>query len=143
VLIVVFDKFADLAFEIWDGLERAATDGALRDQPEPTLHLIEPRGVSGSEVNVEAQTASEPSLDASVPVSAVVIDDQMHLQLRRDIRFNVAQEAEKLLMAVARFALGEDLPVGDIQSGKERRGPMADVIVRDPLDVSEPHGSTG
>jgi hypothetical protein len=80
VLIVVFDKFADLAFEIWDGLERAATDGPLSDQPE-----------------------------------------------------------QKLLMTMARFALGKDLAVGDIQSGKERRGPMAKVIVRDPLDVSESH----
>ena len=85
VLIVVFDELMDFAFQVGHRVERAAADGALRDEPEPALNLIEPGGVGGRVVNVEAWTACEPRFDLSVFVRAVVVDDEVDVQVLRNI----------------------------------------------------------
>ena len=53
------------------------------------------------------------------------------------------EEAQELLVAVARLALGKDRAGGDIQSGEEGGGAMADVAVRHAFDVAESEGQEG
>jgi hypothetical protein len=72
VLIVVFDELMDFAFQVRHPVEAAAAGGALRDQPEGALDLIEPGGVGGSVVNVESWAACQPRLDFGVFVRAVI-----------------------------------------------------------------------
>ena len=139
VLIVVFNELMDFALQIGHGVEGAAADRALRDESEPALDLIEPGGVGGGVVNVEACAACEPRFDFGMFVRAVIIDDQMHVEVLRDVQFDVPQEAQELLMPVARLALREHLAIGDVQSGKQSGGAVADVVVRDPFDVAQSH----
>src|SRR3989442_1248019 len=98
VLVVVLDELVDLAFEVRHGVKGAATDGALRNQSEPAFDLVEPRGVGWSVVDMEARTSGEPDSDSGVSVGAVVIDDQMNIQIVRNVGLDVAQEAQELLM---------------------------------------------
>jgi hypothetical protein len=43
-------------------------------------------------------------------------------------------------VAVPPFAWGEDLAGGDVEGGEQGRGPVADVVVGDPLQIAEPQG---
>ena len=93
-------------------IERAAADGALGDEREPAFDLVEPGGVGGREVNVEARTACEPSSDLGMLVGGVVVDDQMDVELGWHVGLDVPQEGQELLMPVAWLALGDDRAVG-------------------------------
>src|SRR2546426_8227754 len=73
--------------------------------------------------------ALEPGLDPWLFVSSVVVQHQMELQLFGELVIQPAQEFEKLLVAMARKALANDSAFQDFQSGKECRGPMADIIM--------------
>jgi len=53
--VVVLDELVDSGNEFFDAPERSAPDGLLGDEAEPSLDLIEPRGVSGREVEMKAR----------------------------------------------------------------------------------------
>lgn len=50
----------DAPGQLATGTKGATADRALRDQVEPSLDLIEPRGIGRCEVNVIARPASKP-----------------------------------------------------------------------------------
>ena len=52
--------------------------------------------------------AGEPSSDLVVLVGGVVVNDKVDVELGRHMASIVAQEGEKLLMAMAGLALGDD-----------------------------------
>jgi hypothetical protein len=54
MLIVMLDERVDLALQVSHRIERAARDGLIGDQREPTLNLVEPGRVGRGEVQVEA-----------------------------------------------------------------------------------------
>ena len=62
-----------------------------------------------------ARAGGEPALDPGVLVGAVVVDDEVDVQVRRHAGVDVPEEAQELLVAVTRLALGEDLAGGDIE----------------------------
>ena len=92
----MLDELTNFALQVRHGVEGAAADGTLRDQPEPALDLVEPGGVCRSVVQMKARTLGEPGFDSGMFMSAVVVDDQMDIQMLRDIRFNVAQKTQEL-----------------------------------------------
>ena len=57
---------------------------------QPDLDLVEPRGVGRSKVEVASGTAGQPLLDPGVFVGAVVVDDQVNVQIRRHVRVDMA-----------------------------------------------------
>ena len=72
----------------YDAREAATPDCSLGDDPEPALYLVEPGGVGRRVVDVEPWTLRQPGADLSlrgspavygVLVSAVVVDDQIHV----------------------------------------------------------------
>lgn len=67
-------KGVDLFDQLFDAAE-GAPDRALGDQPEPTLHLIEPRGIGRGVVDVEAWAVCQPGTHLGMFVGAVVVDD--------------------------------------------------------------------
>ena len=143
VLVVLPHELVDLALELGNRIERAASDGLLRDHPEPPFDLVEPRAVGRCEVQVETRAAREPSLDLGVLTGAVVVADQMHIEFRRHIRFDVPQEGQEHLVPVFGFALGRHRTVGDVERHKQGSDAVPDMIISDALDVAEPMGNTG
>jgi hypothetical protein len=62
------------------------------------FHLIEPGAAGWREVKVESATfvALEPALDGRTLVSAVVVHDEVKVQLGRQLAFQLAQELGEL-----------------------------------------------
>ena len=63
---------------------------------EPTLDEIKPGSADGREMNMKTQTLSQPPLDDLSVVPAVVVHDQMHIQIGRDLRFNAIDKDAEL-----------------------------------------------
>ena len=133
-------ELVDSGDQIPDAAEAAATDGPLSNRSKPAFHLIEPGRIGGRVVDVETWPGGEPDAHFGVFVGGVVVHDQVHVQLRWNSRIDPFEKAEKLLMAVARLAVGEDGSGGDVESGKERGGAMADIIVGDAFQITQSQG---
>lgn len=88
--VEVLDEVLDLRDEIADALECAPMYRALRDGVEPDLHLVEPRRMGRGVVHVEAWQRGQPAPHFGVCVRAVVVDDQVNLELRRNGSFDAA-----------------------------------------------------
>lgn len=73
-------------------------------------------------------------------VGAVVIHDQMDVEILRDGLLDLAEEAQEFLVPVARLALGDHLASGHVQGSEQGGGAMADVVMGDALDVPQTHG---
>src|SRR5258708_34617965 len=70
----------------------------------------------------------------------VVVDNHMDVEILRDILVNVFEKTEIFLMAMPWFTCSDDLSFGDVQGSKEGCCSMADIVVGDAFDVSEPDG---
>jgi hypothetical protein len=92
---------------------------------------------------MEARPARQPSLNSGVLVRAVVVGDQVHVELLGNTGLNVTQETQKLLMPVPCFALGDHTAIGHVQGGKQGRRTMTHVVVRYPFSYPRPIGNTG
>jgi len=75
-----------------------------------------------------------------VLVGAVVVHDQVNVQVLRHRLLDLAQEAQELLVPVARSALGHHLTSGQVQGGKQGGGAVTDGVVGDALHVAQAHG---
>ena len=117
-MVIVFREAVDLCDEVLDAFEGAAADGLLGDQSEPSFDLIEPGRISGRVVDVEAGSRRQPEAYLGVLVSGVVVDDQMHVERCRDVLVDALDKAEKLLMLMARLALGQHRAGGYIECCK-------------------------
>ena len=110
----------------------------LGDDREPALDLVQPRGIGGRVVDVVTPPIPEPGSHFRMLVGGVVIDDEMHVEVRRHIRIDMLEEGEELLVTMLSPALGQHLTIGNVESGEQRRRPVPDIIVGDALDVAEP-----
>jgi len=79
---------------------------------------------------VKARVAEKPLLDPGRLVRAVVVEDQMAIEVRWDKLLDVPQEADEIATAVAAFDLADHPARGDIQrrvhqhaAGSKRGGP--------------------
>jgi len=63
-------------------------------------------------------------------VSTVVIEDEMQIQMCRELSIQPTQEQQKLLIAMTRHAMGDDSSLQYIQRSEQRRGSMPLVVVR-------------
>jgi hypothetical protein len=52
-------------------------------------------------MQMEARAARQPSLNSGVFVRAVIVGDQMHIELLGDTGLNVTQETQEFLMSVS------------------------------------------
>ena len=130
----------DLAHEIGDATEGAATDRLVGNESEPAFHLVEPGSVSGGEVQVEAGPFREPGADFRMLMGRVVVHNQVHVQFGLEARFDVAQERQELLVSVAWLTLADDRAIGDVEGGEQGGGAMPEIIVGDAFHIAEPHG---
>ena len=70
---------------------------------------------------------------------AVVVHDQVNVEVRRHGCFDRAQEAQELLVPVPRLAFGQHLAGEYVQRGEQGGGAVPFVVVSDALDVPEAH----
>ena len=101
VLVVGLEEAPDGGDEIGHAGEDAAAKSLLGELPKPALDEVQPRAAGGGEVEMEARMLGKPGSDACVLVGLVVVEDQMQVELGRELAIEGAQELEELLLAVA------------------------------------------
>jgi hypothetical protein len=79
----------------------SASKFLVGEQSEPALDLVEPGGVGGGEVHVEAGVGGEPGDDGWGLVGAVVVADQVHVQVGGNLFVEFGEELFELGGAVA------------------------------------------
>ena len=73
-------------------------------------------------------------------VGAVGVHYQVDVQILWHRLLDFTEEAQELLVPVARPALGEHLAGGHVQGGEKGGGAVVDVVVRHTLHVTQAHG---
>jgi len=63
VLVVGGDELLDFHHQLLYIAEGTCADRPLRDNAEPPLHLVQPRGVGGGEVRVMPRVACKPPFE--------------------------------------------------------------------------------
>jgi hypothetical protein len=130
----------DLNDQLFDAGEAAATDGTLRDDCEPALHLIQPGSVGGRVMHVETRPLRQPGLDLGILVRTVVIDDEEQLQIPGHfVVVDATQKAEELLMTIPRLALRDHRTGHHIEGSEQGGGAMADGVMGHAFDVAQAH----
>ena len=93
-----------------DAVERAALDGALADEGEPSLHLVEPEGGGRGEVEVEPRPLGQLGAYLGMVGGRVVVQNQMQVEIGRRLAFDEPQERKEILMPVALGAPADSHP---------------------------------
>ena len=100
----------------------------LGDPVEPNLYLIQPRGIGGCEVHLEARSLGQPALDPLMLMGRVVVHDDVHVQPRGhvvvDLRWAARYEQREprldrdaMLAAVDAYFVPEETEYLDHQIG--------------------------
>lgn len=85
------------------------------------------------------RSLGQPRADAGVLVGGIVVDDQVHIEVGRNVRFDVAQKAQELLVPMAWLALGDHAAIGHIERRKQGGGAVPIVVVGYAFDIAKPH----
>jgi hypothetical protein len=118
VFVVVRDIAVDTRHQFAHAPERAPADGLLGYQREPALDLIKPARISRRVVDVKSPMTYEPGFDPWMLVGGVIIGDQVHRQVVRNLPFKVVEKTEELLVPMTRPALRNDRTIQHIQGGE-------------------------
>src|SRR5229473_2983834 len=81
---------------------------------------VQPRGTGRSEVEMKAGVSLLPGFDLLMLMRGVVIADEVDFLVGRRASANQVQEENPFLVAVLFQASANDLPIGNLQSGKRR-----------------------
>jgi hypothetical protein len=130
------DVLADGTFKFEGAAMRTTLELLVRQVSEEPLHLVDPRSAFGCEVQVKARVPEEPSLDERGLVGSVVVEHEMHFQILRDAAVDRVEELPELDATMAAMMFGDDLSGLDVESGKQGRGAVADVVVGPSLDLT-------
>src|SRR5579875_2976785 len=128
VLVPVREPAVDGLLQPAHAVKAAAPDRLLRDQGEPALHQVEPRGAGGHEMELDARMRGQPLLYCRMLVGAVIVVDQVELASRIAAGQRVEQRNE-LHVPMAVEAARVNLGGGHLQCGEPTGGAMAGVIM--------------
>ena len=105
VAIAVVDVVADSLFQLFGGAMDSAPELLFGKHGEPAFDQVEPGGRGWGEVQVEAWPLGQPVADQLRLVGAVVVQDQVNVQFRRDVLLDGVQESAELDRAMAAMGL--------------------------------------
>lgn len=88
------------------------------------LDQVEPTGRSRREMQMEARTLGQPVANQLRLVSAVVVQDQMHVQFCGHVLLDGVEEGAELGGTVAAARLADDLAGLCIERGEQAGGAM-------------------
>src|ERR1035437_6216079 len=118
----------------------AAPELFVGKQREPAFDQVEPAGRSGRKVQMKPRSFRQPVADQLRLVGAVVVQDQMDIQVRRNVFFNGIEEVTKLDRAMASLCLSDQLARLGVERGKETGGAVTRIIVSAAFNLPWPHG---
>src|SRR6202008_139971 len=123
-LIVGCDECIDV--QLLERGEGCAAKRLALEDGKPGLDLIEPGRARWREMEADLRMSLEPAIALLMGVE--IIEDDVQFAVREGGNHTV-QEAEKLDPAAALGMLGNNLPAGDLERGKQGRGAVPPVIM--------------
>ena len=91
-------------------------------------------------MDIIARMFCKPSLDGGCLVRRVVIANEMDVENVRHGRINGSEKIFELLGPVTAVTLSDDLASSDVQCGKQRGRPVADVVMGALFRIAETYG---
>jgi len=110
---------------------------------KPTLNQVQPGTGRGSEVQMKTRMPLDPGFHAGMFMGAIIIHDQMEIELGGSFGVDFLKESDELLMPMARQAVSNHLAVEHTEGGKQGGRPMADIIMRHGSTAALLQGQTG
>ena len=104
--VMRIDKFANRRLQLGHAAVDAAPQLFVGERSEPALDQVQPRAVRRREVDVEARPLREPISNHRRLVGAVVVHDQMDVEVPRDGGIDGVQELPELRRAMPLMELG-------------------------------------
>src|SRR5260370_34657713 len=101
-----------------------------RDLREQRVYEVAPGAGGRREVQLVARIALEPAFHRRRLVSAVVVDDEVQVEMGGGVACELFQERQELLGAVAGQAFADELAGCHIEGGETRAGSAAVLIMR-------------
>jgi len=129
VFVVVGQPVADVGAQL---AHRALDDAARRARGqlgEPALDEVQPGGAGGGEVQREARMGEQPVPHRRGLVGGVVVEDEVHLKLGRDLALERRQEALELDRAMAGVQRADHLAGGGVERRDQAAGAVALIVV--------------
>src|SRR5260370_8557291 len=109
-----------------------------RDLREQRVYEVAPGAGGRREVQLVARIALEPAFHRRRLVSAVVVDDEVQVEMGGGVACELFQERQELLGAVAGQALADDLAPCHLEGGERRRGSLALEVTRPEAGAAVP-----
>lgn len=125
---------ADGMGKLWNAGKATSPDTLLGEVSEPSLHKVHPGRAGRDEVQVETRVSAQPFLHIGLSVGPVIVQDQVEGHVSRELPVQSPQEAQELLVPVARETLPNHPPVQNIERRKKRGDTVPQVVMG--------HGST-
>ena len=111
MLIVFADVVLDCLDEVAHGMKGSATDAFACDLGKPAFDLVQPRGAGRGKVKMITRVGTEPVLHLRMLVRAVVVQDQMHFRMGREILIQMIQESNEFPTSLPILAGADPLAV--------------------------------
>src|SRR4051794_13728930 len=135
-LVVLTNVSHELALQVRDGSEYTPGDDVALDLAKPQLDLVQPRGVSRSEVQVNLRMLRQKVLDWLALVSREVVGDHVDLLAARLVYDDVGEECDELSRCVPRRSLAKYFSGLRVESGIQRQGAVAKILEAMPFCAS-------
>jgi len=123
------DEALDGDFELGDRSEHAALEAPVGEFGEEALDGIEPGGGSRREVEGPARVFCEPFLDFWMLVGGVIVDDRVDRLSLGDLRVDLIEEADELLMPMTFHVAADDGAIENVERGEQCGRAVALVVV--------------
>lgn len=143
LLVSCVEELLDGILELSDAAVTSSSDLLVCELGEESLDLVDPRGVGRREVNMKPRVFGEPIADGRRLVGAVVVHDQMNVEIRGSVGVDGVEELAELNGAMAHVRLADDFPGFDVQRSEERDGAVSTVVVGSSLGLPRPHREQG
>jgi hypothetical protein len=139
VVVPVSDPGSDVGLQRLDGLVGTAADHLVGQEAEPAFDLVEPAGPGRGEMHMEPGMTLQPRLDRRGLVGAVIVTDQMDVEMRRDVLVNLGQELLELHRTVTAVHRADDVTGGGVKRREQGRDAVAYIVVGTSLGHARHH----
>src|ERR1051325_6139350 len=120
--IIAIDVAHDFAFEIIDGSEDTTGDHVSFNFGKPNFHLVEPSGVSGSVMDMQATVSSHKLAHTGGFVSRKIVRNDVDVATSRLSGNNISKKCHKLFAGIARGGFSPS-PVAVLKAAYRDRVP--------------------
>src|ERR1700675_4691571 len=117
VAVVVFDEFVDRVAQLSNTCKVGSLYCVAAQDTKPNLNLIEPGGVSWSEMKMHMGVSSQPTILFWL-VAGKIIQNHMNFLIEMSGQYAV-HELEEFPAPPAPVVAGLNLAAGNVESGKE------------------------